>query len=46
MNNATELTSADKITRKFIPKDLDVNNWQELEPFFQSLVNRKNETID
>ena len=46
MNNETDLTAAEKITRRFIPSELDVNNWQSIEPFFLSLVNRNNASID
>ncbi len=45
MSNNTDLAPAEKIIRRFLPKDLDVNNWSALEPFFSSLVNRENNSI-
>ncbi len=30
-----------KITRKFIPKDLIVNNWETIEPYFKELLERE-----
>lgn len=46
MNNITDTATAEKITRRFIPNDLDLNNWSALEPFFLSLVNRNNASIE
>ena len=46
MSDNTDFASAEKITRRFLPNDLDVNNWSALEPFFSSLVNRKNNSIE
>ena len=30
-----------KIERKFVPKDLVVNNWESIEPYFKELLERK-----
>lgn len=46
MNNITDTATAEKITRRFIPNDLDLNNWSAIEPFFLSLVNRNNSSIE
>lgn len=45
MSGKTEFAPAEKITRRFLPEDLEVGNWTVLEPFFISLVNRKNESV-
>lgn len=33
-----------KLPRHFVPKDFNVTNWQNLEPFFKDLLDRKIET--
>ena len=30
-----------KIERNFVPKDLVVNNWESIEPYFKELLERK-----
>ena len=39
-----DVASSGKIKRTFLPTNLDLDNWSAIEPFFNSLVNRKNES--
>ncbi len=45
MSSSPEIKAVEKITRHFLPNDLDINNWTALEPFFISLTDRKINSI-
>ncbi len=44
-NSATNLAT-DKSVRHFLPAEINLNDWNSIEPFFKSLVDRQNNSID
>ncbi len=46
MSNQIESEAIGKIKRNFLPTDIDISDWSSLEPFFVSLVDRKNNSIE
>ena len=44
MNNLDPNAQLEKVERSFLPVDLKINKWDDLQPFFENLKNRKLDT--
>ena len=46
MDNSTINLTTEKVVRHFLPESINLNDWNLIEPFFKSLVDRQNNSID